>query len=823
VLESTPPPAAELYPAGPSQVPPDLTRPSPAYRRRACLAVVGLIGFLALYFGLAGWLGWTAVRLFMKLEAEARLPHWEARPERAFFSAAGGVAAAFLAIFMLKAVSFVRRGRPAGDLELQPGEHPRLFAFLHRLADEAKAPRPHRVFLSPQVNAAVFYDLSITNLVFSSKKNLVIGLGLVNALTLGELKAVIAHEFGHFAQRSMAVGRWAHVIQQIAGQIIVRRDALDRFLMRLSYSDPRIAWVGWTLRIIIWSIRSLADTVFGWVVLAQRALSREMELQADRVAVSLTGSDALVHALHRLVAADDVFDRTLAFAAAELQDGRAVADLFTVQARLLECKRAILGDPSFGVVPPLPAAPASHRLFRAKLAHPPRMWSTHPSNEVREEHAKRHYVEAPLDDRCPWLLFDDPAAVRARVTRLVYERVEQAEQAEQGKQAGEAAKPMPEPAPIERTLAEVDTYFARRYFDPAYRGVYLGRSVTRRAARASELYGPLPAPADVPRALLALYPESLAGELTRLRELEEERDMLEALQRGILEAPGGTVSYRGEERRRRAVPELIAQTAAELEAVRTALADHDRRVRAAHLAAARLLPAGWEEGLRGLLSIVHYAEHRAADLEDARGVLANVFAVITADQKVTQREVERLVAAAHVLHGVLRGIFDQAHEVALDPVLARKLGIASWSEHLGPFKLIPPHPTNIEEWMGAIDSWVGGVCSALRGLTTAALDELLRVEEEVARLVRDGGAPAASAPAASAPAAAAPAAAATPPPAPRVPRRYDAFLVEQARPRQTRLGWWDRFQVADGWGPGTLRFAAAGGLIGLVVLLVTRV
>jgi Zn-dependent protease with chaperone function len=100
------------------------------------------------------------------------------------------------------------------------------------------------------VNAAVFHDLSITNLVLPSKKNLVIGLGLVNVLTLGELKAVIAHEFGHFAQRAMTVGRWMYVAQQIAGQIVVRRDALDRLLQRVSHFDPRVAWIGWILRLL---------------------------------------------------------------------------------------------------------------------------------------------------------------------------------------------------------------------------------------------------------------------------------------------------------------------------------------------------------------------------------------------------------------------------------------------------------------------------------------------------------------------------------------------------------------------------------------------
>jgi hypothetical protein len=37
----------------------------------------------------------------------------------------------------------------------------------------------------------------------SRKKNLTIGIGLINSTSVGELKTILAHEFGHFSQRSM--------------------------------------------------------------------------------------------------------------------------------------------------------------------------------------------------------------------------------------------------------------------------------------------------------------------------------------------------------------------------------------------------------------------------------------------------------------------------------------------------------------------------------------------------------------------------------------------------------------------------------------------
>ena len=778
----TQPAPADTYPAGPAACPPELTRPTGAYKRHAYLAVAGVLIFVVAYFALAGWFAWTSYRLL------AALRH---TPDESIVLILGGVASGFLAVFMFKAVVFVRRGQHDDvQVEVTAADHPRLFAFLHRLADEAKAPRPHRVFLSPRVNAAVFYDLSIANLILPSKKNLEIGLGLINVLTLAELKAVLAHELGHFAQRTMAVGRWVYIAQQIAGHIVVKRDALDRMLQWISVVDLRVAWIGWILRLIVWSIRSLVDTLFGWVVLAQRALGREMEFQADLVAVSLTGSDALVHALHRLDAADDALDRALAFTGGEERRGRKVADLFEIQTRMLERKRLILDDPSYGEVPPLPTSPAEHRVFEAQLAHPPRMWATHPPNELREANAKRVYVAAPLDDRRGWVLFDDPAAVRAEVTARLY--------------ASEAERPKPlEVVPIEDSVKKLDEGFDRRYFDPSYRGVYLGRSAMREAQAVDALYGPAPSPADLPTALEALYPASLAHDLARLRDLEQEKAVLEALRRGVLESPGRRVRFRGQDRRRKELPGMIADVERELAAARNAVADHDRRVRATHLAAAAALSPEWVAYLRGLAALVHYADHAEADLEDAGGALGNVLAVVMADRKVTDAERARVVRAATDLHLSLQSIHEQAKDVELGETVAGKLGVPSWKEGLGDFDLPEPFDHNLGDWLDVVQSWVAETSRALGALSSAALEELLHAEEQVALAVRAGQT-----------GAAAPAAA----PPPRVPRTYALLVPGRERPRQTKLGWWDRFQVADGFFPAAARFAVAGVIVGGVVL-----
>ena len=149
----------QIYPAGPTGVPEHLTKPTAAYRQRAWLAMAGLALFVALYFSLAGWFIWSAYTLFSR-----------AINGDGIIGFIAGGCAAFLGIFMVKAIFFVQHRYEIDDLEITATEHPKLFAFLYRLADEARAPRPHRVYLSPRVNASVSYDLSILNLIFPSKK-----------------------------------------------------------------------------------------------------------------------------------------------------------------------------------------------------------------------------------------------------------------------------------------------------------------------------------------------------------------------------------------------------------------------------------------------------------------------------------------------------------------------------------------------------------------------------------------------------------------------------------------------------------------------------
>ena len=769
----------ELTCPAPIGVPRNLAAPGPGYRRRLLLTFVALLSFIAVYSALTGWFLWSAYRILTGVfggNGQQAVGLFLALP------------LAFLGLFMLKALFFRDKADSAREIEVHAATEPRLFAFLHRIADQAGAPRPHRVFLSGRVNAGVSYHLSILNLIFPSKKNLDIGLALINALTLGEVRAVLAHEFGHFAQGAMAVGRWTFVAQRVAAHIVHKRDVFDRFLRGISSADLRVAWVGWILRLVVWALRAILDTVFSVVVRAQRALDHEMERQADLVAVTLTGSDALVNALHKLGAADLAWDRALAVAAGRHAKGELVDDLFAMQSRVLEHGRRVLADETHGVAPPLPAqGRAQHRLFEERIANQPRMWSSHPPNREREDNVKRTYVPCEFDDRSAWLLFADADTTRARATESTLAALP--------KHEGEPRK-----LTREESLRAVDGAFDRAFLDPRYRGAYLGRSAVRGARTLADLYLPPDRAGDL--SLDQLYPAELRGALEKWKTLESEVHALQGLQRGFLQSGGADIKFRGEVLRRRDLGRTLETVRAECASARMALEDFDRQHRSAYLAAAEHIGQGWPEHLRSLAALLHYADHTEADLRDARGYVANVFAIATADGHVTSSERGRIAAAGHEVHRAMSAIWEQREAVRLTADIAAAIGVDAWSKALpDEFSLPPPGADHIGDWLEVVDGWLDAFIGPLDALERCTLEALLKAEAKVAAFAHDPSMVTPASPPAAAPA------------------TYATLVPGSERARQWRLGWWDRFQTANGVPASLARFVVAGTLVTGMILL----
>ncbi|WP_439626751.1 M48 family metallopeptidase [Gemmata sp.] len=412
------------YPPSPPDVPEGLSDYADSFARQQNRVLTGLFTFLIFYF--------AAIALFVMLGA------WCAATLGGRYDAlrvAGLVLSATFVLFLVK--GFFKRPAVNRDtyVEVTDDDHPVLFDFLHQLCDELGAPFPHRVYVCPDVIAEYSVSTSLLNLVAEPRRELLVGMGLVNCTNLSEFKAVLAHEFGQFCHLGRSKSYCA-VVQHIVFDLIEGEDPVDRLLRRLR-RDPADRRLG--LEAVTWPVVYPVSWVLDaghavlWLVLRAVALPGrgmvwEQEFHADLVAVSAAGSDALTHALLRARFGMRTFNAALDELTGLAEDrGVYTNDVFLHQDRAAALVRWREGRPDLGLPPALtePGAGEAVRVFGsgeddAEDENTPPMWRGHPANSFREENAKEHFVPAVTDHRSPWLLFDHPADLKERMAYEFY-------------------------------------------------------------------------------------------------------------------------------------------------------------------------------------------------------------------------------------------------------------------------------------------------------------------------------------------------------------------------------------------------------------------
>jgi len=349
-----------------------------------------------------------------------------------------------LFLFLLKGL-FKRQAMDLSELrEIKEHEQPTLFAFIRKLCEDAGAPFPGRIYLSADVNAAVFYPRSLLSLFWPMRKNLIVGLGLVTLLNLSELKAVLAHEFGHFAQSSMRLGRYVYVANQVIADMVYGRDFWDKMINQWCRIDLRLSFPAWGLKLVVWILRKLLSLVFQAINLLNSSLSRQMEFDADLAAVRLTGSDALISALWKSERGSVAYQMAMSDLDSMAMHDTYSDDFYHHQQRsLARLYKLLAKDPELQQSHPLlwkryEAGQGIH--FTDEEDHAGDMWSTHPSNRDREQNAKAVYVPLAADERTAWTLFQRKRATRRQLTLVAYDmaghevrpdRLEAAEQVHQ--------------------------------------------------------------------------------------------------------------------------------------------------------------------------------------------------------------------------------------------------------------------------------------------------------------------------------------------------------------------------------------------------------
>ena len=223
--------------------------------------------------------------------------------------------ALMLGIYLIKPLFSFRKNTKATRVEVSESECPALFAMIKTLANNTKCQMPKHVYLSPDVNACVFYNTSFWSIFFPVRKNLEIGLGLFDGTSVDEVKSIIAHEFGHFSQNSMKIGSTVYVTNTVLYNLILTDDFWDKWLDKWCMMDTAIIrYFGIMTRGLTNLIKRLTVCVYHFVQKGYLKLSRYMEYDADNIACQCVGTDTFISALCKvevLANKDNLYQRML--------------------------------------------------------------------------------------------------------------------------------------------------------------------------------------------------------------------------------------------------------------------------------------------------------------------------------------------------------------------------------------------------------------------------------------------------------------------------------------------------------------------------------
>lgn len=351
---------------------------SPEFRKQTLKAMLAIVLFIVVYLGMFAlslcltWVcGWLAIMI-----VAASPGFWTLCLGLGIFSMG-----LMVTYFLLKFIFSRHRSDLSHLTEVTREEEPQLFAMIEEIVREVNTSFPKKIYLSADVNAAVFYDSSFWSMFLPIRKNLQIGLGLVNSQTRQELKAVLAHEFGHFSQRSMKLGSYVYNVNRVIHDMLYNNESYQQHVSWLANVSGFIALFAHMAIGIVQGIQGVFRQVYYLLNVTYMGLSREMEFHADAVAASVAGSRSLCTSLRRLNLADEALSQVLEFYRSHYQQSLISPNIYREQRWVMEYLSQGGGATMEGGLPFL-SAQDSGRYARSKLVIK-NQWASHPSMEDR--------------------------------------------------------------------------------------------------------------------------------------------------------------------------------------------------------------------------------------------------------------------------------------------------------------------------------------------------------------------------------------------------------------------------------------------------------
>ncbi|MEZ4652513.1 MAG: M48 family metallopeptidase [Candidatus Eisenbacteria bacterium] len=259
----------------------------------------------------------------------------------------GGRASMTVSVFCLLSGAAVLWGllpRPVRFHEpgplITPRAHPRLFRLLEDVSATMKVKMPDEVYLMPGVNAYVAQIGGLFGI--GGRRVLVLGMPLLAVINISELRALVAHELGHYAGGET----------RLAGIIYQTRAAMARTTEKLLGGGIFFAYLPF-------------EAMFQGYLAITGSISRQQELFADRWAVQLAGTEAQGSLLRHVELGQAAFSTYLQKEVAPL------SVLRLAPANYFEGYRSYVGSPEYSQLLPVWESQSRERKRDRSDSHPP--------------------------------------------------------------------------------------------------------------------------------------------------------------------------------------------------------------------------------------------------------------------------------------------------------------------------------------------------------------------------------------------------------------------------------------------------------------------
>jgi len=288
---------------------------------------------------------------------------------------------------------FIRRQEEDPGQPLDCSTEPRLRGVLDEVAGQLDTRPVDNVYLTPGADVAVMERGGmLRQLRHDSERCLILGVGGLEGMKLGDLKAVLAHEYGHFSNKDTAGGGFALAVRRSLGT------------MALGLAEGGAAvWYN-----PAWLFLRGFDRIF--LVISQGA-SRLQEVLADRWAAFAYGAGAFERGLRHVIERSIRFGHHAGTTLKEVVDGgKPLANLYSYRPS---------DKPN--------EADISAELSRAIHAEPS-PYDSHPSPADRFAWVRALGAEgccgAADANEDAWCLFSDRGEIERRMTELIRANVE---------------------------------------------------------------------------------------------------------------------------------------------------------------------------------------------------------------------------------------------------------------------------------------------------------------------------------------------------------------------------------------------------------------